>query len=369
MEIKHMPVKTAGAAHTFQTLKNSRIGKSGSRRIICLLLCICLLFPAVSNTTLVSAAENGAAVAFTELNDASVFLKQSQAHVCTLTSCAMMLRRTAMLLGDAGWDKITEQSIRKTAWTEGTGLKWNFTVSGITVVHKNLASKNELVKLLGKHPEGVVIYNPRRPHAVLVTDYTDGVFYCSDPSNDRPVGRYPIEKASISVESASRCWYVKKPASLTVVRDDLDYQADNLAYQILSAEDKTAVCTGLVKDAATAAVPDTVKLGSEEYRVVKIAESAFAQSAKLKEATVGANVVSIEPKAFYQCKKLKKVTVNAVNLQEIGTDAFASIHKKAQILIIAELQMETFANLLTGTSVPETVRIDVQQGGGAKVKE
>lgn len=165
MDDQNIPVKAAGIGM-----------EKVIKRIVCLLLCACLLIPMVFNTITASAAENGKAVTFAQLNDESVFLKQSQAHVCTLTSCAMMLRRAAMLSGDTEWDKITEQSVRKYAWAQGTGLKWNFKVSGFTVAHKSLASKNELVKLLGKHPEGIVIYNPRKPHAVLVTDYTDGVF-------------------------------------------------------------------------------------------------------------------------------------------------------------------------------------------------
>lgn len=350
MDDQIIPVKAAGMG----------MGKM-MKRIICMLLCACLLVPAVSNTILASAAENSGAVTFAQLNDESVFLKQSQAHVCTLTSCAMMLRRAAMLSGDIEWDKITEQSVRKYAWVQGTGLKWNFKVSGFTVAHKSLVSKNELIKLLGKHPEGIVIYNPRKPHAVLVTDYTNGVFYCSDPSNDRPSGRYSISKASISVESASRIWYVKNAACLPPAKDGMEYSVDNLTYQVLSEEEKTVICTGVAKDTASVTVPDVVELDGEAYRVVQIADNAFAKSAKLKEITVGANVAAIGQKAFYLCKKLKKVTINAANLQEIGADAFASIHKKAQILILAEVQMETFANLLTGTSVPNTVMVGVQQ--------
>lgn len=307
--------------------------------------------------------EKTAVVTFSELNSQEVFLKQSQAHVCTLTASAMMVRRAAMLSGNKDWRQITEQSIRKNAWAEKTGLKWNFTAAGITVAHKTLSSKNELIRLLDKHPEGIVIYNSRKPHAILVTDYTDGVLYCSDPSNDKPYGRYPIAQASITAESASRCWYVKKPAELTVVKGDADQQFDQIAgglmYRILDEEAKTVACTGLVADDTAAIVPDKAKINGTEYQVVQVAEGAFANLQKLKEVTVGANVVSIEPKAFYQCKNLKKVTLHADSLRKIGTDAFAQIHKKAQISIIGE-QIETFAALLSGTSVPVTATVGVE---------
>ncbi len=303
-------------------------------------------------------------VTFSQLNDREVFLKQSQARVCTLTSCAMMIRRAAMLSGDTNWRQITEQSVRKTAWAEKTGLKWNFTAAGMTVVHRSLSSKDELIRLLNSHPEGVVIYNSRKPHAILVTDYTNGVFYCSDPSNDKPDGRYPIAQASITLESAGRCWYVKNPANLTVDMSDAGPQSAQLSggllYQVLDEEKKTVVCTGRALDGTSVTVPETVLLNGMEYQVVQIAEGAFADSASLKEITIGANVTAIEPKAFYQCKKLKKVTIYAASLQKIGADAFANIHKKAKILIIGET-VEEFAALLTGTSVPVTATVGTGQ--------
>lgn len=313
-----------------------------------------------NNQTENNQTEEKHAVTFTELNDEEVFLKQSQARVCTLTASTMMIRRAAMLSGNTDWRQITEKSVRKYAWAEKTGLKWNFTAAGISVAHKTLASKNELIQMLNKHPEGVVIYNSRKPHAILVTDYTNGILYCSDPSNDKPSGRYPITQASVTAESAGRCWYVKNPVDLTVVKTDAQQQSeqavDGLLYRVLDQEKKTAVCTGRIAENTVVTVPETVMLNGMEYQVVQIAEGAFADSGKLKEITIGANVAEIEPKAFFQCKKLKKVTIHADNLKKIGTDAFGKIHKKARILIIGE-QMETFAALLSGTSVPATATI------------
>lgn len=337
--------------------------------MICLTFFFSLLLQTVSGraeTLNEQHPEEKTIVTFSELNDREVFLKQSQEHVCTLTASAMMIRRAAMLSGNKNWKQITEQSIRKYAWAEKTGLKWNFTAAGITVAHKPLSSKSELLRLLDKHPEGIVIYNSRQPHAILVTDYTDGTLYCSDPSNDKPGGRYPVAQASITAESANRCWYVKKPVDLMVDKEDagqpVDQVVGNLTYQILDEEAKTVICTGLAaNDSTVAVVPDKVEIGGAEYQVVQIAEGAFENSGKLKEITIEANVTTIEPRAFYQCKKLKKVTIHADKLQKIGTDAFAQIHKKAQILIVGE-QTETFAALLTGTSVPVTATVEAEPG-------
>lgn len=347
-------------------------GRSRSmRKILAGFFCLTFLFGLFTQTTAGQAesiseqqTEEKAVVTFAQLNDREVFLKQSQAHVCTLTASTMMIRRAAMLSGNQEWRQITEQSVRKYAWAEKTGLKWNFTAAGVTVVHKKLASANELVRMLDSHPEGIVIYNARKPHAILVTDYTDGIFYCSDPSNDKPSGRYPIAQASITAESAGRCWYVKKPENLTVVKSEaeqpFDLVVDGLMYRVLDQECKTAACTGYVVDSAEVTVPEMIEWNGTQYQVVQIAECAFSESAKLKEITIGAKVAQIEPKAFYQCKKLQKVTIHADSLQKIGTDAFAKIHKKAKILITGE-QIETFAALLTGTSVPVTATVGTGQ--------
>ena len=51
-----------------------------------------------------------------------------------------------------------------------------------TLPSNNGEKKAVLIQLLAEHPEGIVLYDRRQPHAVLLTDYTDGVFYCSDPA-------------------------------------------------------------------------------------------------------------------------------------------------------------------------------------------
>lgn len=338
----------------------TRAGRT-ARCIACLVLCICLSMQVQMQTIALQAAavqqDKKEAVSM-DLNHDSVFLKQSQPHVCTLTSCAMMLRRAALLSGNQDWNKVTEQSIRKDAWAEGVGLKWNFTAAGFQVAQQALSSKSELINLLKSHPEGIVIYNTYKPHAILITDYTDGVFYCSDPSAGSPYGRYPVAQASITIESASRCWYIKPGAA--GFTDTMTYKANNLTYRILDHTQRTVACTGAVKDKKVIVVPDVVKIKGEEYEVVQIAANAFAESEKLKDITIGLNVSSIGQEAFSQCSKLKTVKVRADHLEEIGENAFEKVHKAIQIIFLSTEQMERFAVLLNGTSVPQTASIIVQ---------
>ena len=143
--------------------------------------------------------------------DAGFYFKQSRGGTCTLASAAMMLRRRAYLDGIDNWVDVTENGIKSTAWSGG--LSHSFTYNDMHVGYATLpsgkAAKTEaLIAILAEHPEGIVLYDRTKPHAVILTDYTDGVFYCSDPSNGVASGRVPLSSASISISGASCYWYI-----------------------------------------------------------------------------------------------------------------------------------------------------------------
>ncbi len=136
------------------------------------------------------------------LNDNAAFVKQSTRRDCTLASATMLLRRKAIVDGDANWSSITNASVGRVAW--GGGLAWNFTYNGVNVAVQRRASgwggnslaekKAYLISMLDAHPEGIVTYNYSHPHAVLLTSYdaeTD-TFYCSDPAACCPSGVIPL---------------------------------------------------------------------------------------------------------------------------------------------------------------------------------
>ncbi len=148
--------------------------------------------------------------------DAGFYFKQSRGGTCTLASAAMMLRRRAYFDGLDGWVDVTENSVKSTAWSGG--LSHSFTYNAMHVGYATLpsgtAAKTEaLIQILQEHPEGIVLYDRTQPHAVLLTDYTDGVFYCSDPSNGVSAGRVPLSSASISISGASCYWYITSDAN------------------------------------------------------------------------------------------------------------------------------------------------------------
>lgn len=171
------------------------------KRLMSFLLVLVMIF-----TLMPTFAIEAAAIS---VNDSEVFLKQSESGKCTLASAAMMLRRRAIIDGNANWSSITESSIKETAWISGTGLRWDFTYSGMRVIRADkfesdkgysfpgMSTANKkafLIQLLKEHPEGIEIYDLNLPHAVLLTDYDSATdtFYCADPANSSSSGRIKL---------------------------------------------------------------------------------------------------------------------------------------------------------------------------------
>ena len=120
--------------------------------------------------------------------DAGFYFKQSRGGTCTLASAAMMLRRRAYFDGLSDWTNVTENSVRSTAWANG--LAHSFTYKEMQVGYGTL-------------PSGL-----QSKTAVLLTDYTNGIFYCSDPAGNIGYGRIPITSSSVSIARSSCYWYV-----------------------------------------------------------------------------------------------------------------------------------------------------------------
>ena len=150
------------------------------------------------------------AATLADISAESVFLKQMSSNTCTLCANTMLLRRAAVIRGDSDWQNITELTTRSALWYEGVGMYYSYTYKNISVDSETISgSKTTVLKnLLAKHPEGIVIYDYAYPHAILLTDYTDGKFYCADPANNTPKGRISVDQSLIKVEDADCYWYV-----------------------------------------------------------------------------------------------------------------------------------------------------------------
>ncbi len=154
------------------------------------------------------------AATINEINTSAVFLKQQEYDTCTLCANVMMLRRAAILRGDSDWADITEYSAKSTLWVWGAGMHSSYTYRNMHVSSGRFGYDvaSELIALLKEHPEGVVAYDYDRPHAILVTDYSDGEFYIADPAHHITNGRVKASEASIWLLGAEAYWVVDSPS-------------------------------------------------------------------------------------------------------------------------------------------------------------
>ena len=202
-------------------------------RILSILMMVLMMVSMVPATAM--------AATFEEVNQDQVFLTQERNGTCTLASTTMMLRRTAMLRGDQDWQSITEASCREAFWIGGRGLPYKFQYDGMTVAHGRLpggeANRQILIDMLSRHPEGIVLHAPGVPHAVLLTDYTDGVFYCADPAPNKPNARIPIDQAhGTRIENSYKYWVVVNAgAELSFAPELPETSADPVLSELIPA--------------------------------------------------------------------------------------------------------------------------------------
>ena len=167
-----------------------------------------------------------------EILPEDTYIQQSRGGVCTLASSTMLVRSTVYLNGNSHWSDISESDVGSVAWRYGAGLiyEWTYQTSyaSVSVRHEDLSgiSEKDLKALLDEHPEGIVFYCIGCPHAVFLTDYEDGVFYCGDPAPTYAGARIPLadswtgrcygyDQATV-LANASAYWYV---ADCTVTPD------------------------------------------------------------------------------------------------------------------------------------------------------
>lgn len=201
------------------------------KRILSMLLVLALVLTMLPAMAISALAET--------INDDNVFLMQSGSGKCTLTSAVMMLRRRAIIDGNAQWETITDATLGTVAWIDGTGVRYNYSYMGMDVSMTRYSDmsaaekKAALLAMLDKHPEGVEIYDSSIPHAVLLTDYdaaTD-TFYCADPGTAakriKLSQSYNASKRGSQdnvIANISQIWYISNksgggPGLLTVKLD------------------------------------------------------------------------------------------------------------------------------------------------------
>ncbi len=197
-----------------------------SKTVKFLSVIILIILTAFTPFGILSSEVSVSAASMSDINQPNVFLKQQTSVTCTLSSAAMLMRRTAICADMEGWEEITEENIRPFGWTNGIGLRWNFTYKNITIGHGYFSgedNKLELLNLLEQYPQGFVIYNAgneEQTHAVFLCDYDaeNDIFYVADPATNAPEGRIPLIESTIKgetqedrINNLDAYWYAVSP--------------------------------------------------------------------------------------------------------------------------------------------------------------
>lgn len=234
-----------------------------------IMLIFIMNFSDVSNNYILRAQ----AATFDEINQPAVFLKQVNGDKqCTLVAATMLIRRAAMLSGNPNWADITIEKVKQQAWVDGVGLKYTFTYEGITVNKAPFGTDpvNEAIALLQQHPEGIVLYDQirtPRSHAVLLTDYTNEIFYCADPSDAVPHGRIPITASLVRVKDSEYYYYVSSPSIPSYTPSEM--QSSTPAVTTPDTSSTPAVTPSVTEGNITQHVTDinklTIELSQTDY--------------------------------------------------------------------------------------------------------
>lgn len=154
-----------------------------------------------------------------------LYLTQNVSGTCTLCASAMMIRASLYQHGNSNWESVTENGLRPTAWVEKVGLKWSFShkigSTTVQVGHRNVSGITEsaLQELLHQHPEGIVLYCGKVPHAVYLTGYENGVFYCADTVKGISGKQIPVKSSWLGSFYSTQAEILKNVTAYWLVED------------------------------------------------------------------------------------------------------------------------------------------------------
>jgi len=180
--------------------------------IIALFMSVTII-PAVTDT--VEAA--------TKITDKSVYYVTGYVGGdCLLTSNIYMMRRAAIMRESTKWKQMNNTSVElrgalctsKTRYSNCLKNKYTYTFDGLTFKSSSAslkgsasAKKKKLRNLLKEHPEGIAVWASNAgkgyPHAVLLTEYKNGKFYCADSTHN--ASKYRKKGKNRGVEPFSTC--------------------------------------------------------------------------------------------------------------------------------------------------------------------
>ena len=146
-------------------------------------------------------------------------------------------------------------------------------------------------------------------------DYDDDIDDDYDDDDDTYNNGYnskkPARKNTVLTVAAKNC-KVKVQSSLVGNPTVLYYRATN-------------------KKASVITIPEKVTVNKITYKVVGIADSAFAGNKKVKRIVVGRNVLKIGKRAFFGCSNLNQIITRSSSIISVGKNALKNTGKNLVI--------------------------------------
>ena len=104
------------------------------------------------------------------------------------------------------------------------------------------------------------------------------------------------------------------------------------------------------------AIPDTIAIDGNTYKVTSVSKNAFKNNKKLRKVTIGRNITKINANAFQGCKNLNTITIKSKNINSIGKNAFKGIKPKARIKVPSS-RLSKYKKMFARKGQKNTVRI------------
>lgn len=285
---------------------------------------------------------------------------------CVVSSATMMIKNRLYRAGDASYKNVTKESVKSVALNQYGDMlnNYRYVIDGkqFNLNSKQNVDKEYLLETLKNHPEGIVLYtwrkdNPRgKQHAVILTKYVNGEFYCVDPAISK-FAETPLKDSSLKTfysniedmytEGIVKIWfiesssvapvqYIDKPAYVNEpISHDLGYTfvVNNVKYTV--SGDGEITFEKMATRKATCTIPAEITLEDITYKVTAITENAFKNDKKLKKVTIGSNISKIGKNAFSGCKNLKNISIQTSSLtkKSVGKNAFKGINAKAKVKV------------------------------------
>jgi hypothetical protein len=109
--------------------------------------------------------------------------------------------------------------------------------------------------------------------------------------------------------------------------DTLATESLGLHYEIISEEEKTCAVTGAEFETwKPIYIPAYTKIGTESYKVIKVARAAFNNEEKITALVIANGISTIEKNAFRNCANLKSALLPE-SIEEIGDGAFSACNQ------------------------------------------